>query len=69
MAERAKPKILCAGIAVQDIIMRVQNFPAPGTKVAASEFIVTGADAPPMRRVTIARLDGALPSRAARWQR
>ena len=29
------PKILCAGIAVQDIIMKVENFPAPGTN---SEF-------------------------------
>ena len=58
MAERAKPKILCAGIAVQDIIMRVQNFPAPGTKVAASEFIVTGGGCAANAAVTIARLDG-----------
>jgi sulfofructose kinase len=58
LAERAKPKILCAGIAVQDIIMRVQNFPAPGTKVAASEFIVTGGGCAANAAVTIARLDG-----------
>ena len=58
LAERVQPKILCAGIAVQDIIMRVQNFPAPGTKVAASEFIVTGGGCAANAAVTIARLDG-----------
>jgi sulfofructose kinase len=58
LAERAKPKILCAGIAVQDIVMRVQNFPAAGTKVAASEFIITGGGCAANAAVTIARLDG-----------
>ena len=60
MTERTskKPKILCAGIAVQDIIMRVQNFPAPGTKVSASEFIVTGGGCAANAAVAIARLDG-----------
>ena len=53
-----KPKILCAGIAVQDIVMRVQNFPAPGTKVAASEFIITGGGCAANAAVTIARLKG-----------
>jgi sugar/nucleoside kinase (ribokinase family) len=41
LTERA-PNILCAGIAVQDIVMRVAHFPAPGAKVQASDFIVTG---------------------------
>ena len=53
-----KPKILCAGIAVQDIVMRVQNFPAPGTKVAAGEFIITGGGCAANAAVTIARLKG-----------
>jgi sulfofructose kinase len=53
-----KPKILCAGIAVQDIVMRVQNFPAPGTKVPASEFIITGGGCAANAAVTIARLNG-----------
>jgi sugar/nucleoside kinase (ribokinase family) len=53
-----KPKILCAGIAVQDIVMRVQNFPAPGTKVSASEFIVTGGGCAANAAVAIARLNG-----------
>ena len=52
------PKILCAGIAVQDIVMRVENFPAPGTKVAASEFIITGGGCAANAAVAIARLGG-----------
>jgi sulfofructose kinase len=52
------PKILCAGIAVQDIVMRVENFPAPGTKVAASEFIITGGGCAANAAVAIARLKG-----------
>jgi sulfofructose kinase len=43
---------------VQDIVMRVQSFPAPGTKVAASEFIITGGGCAANAAVTIARLDG-----------
>jgi sugar/nucleoside kinase (ribokinase family) len=49
---------LCAGIAVQDIVMRVQNFPAPGSKVAASEFIITGGGCAANAAVAIARLGG-----------
>jgi sulfofructose kinase len=52
------PKILCAGIAVQDIIMRVENFPAPGTKVPASEFIITGGGCAANAAVATARLGG-----------
>ncbi len=59
MAERATgkgPAILCSGIAVQDIVMRVKNFPAPGTKVHASDFIVTGGGCAANAAVTCARL-------------
>jgi sulfofructose kinase len=52
------PKILCAGIAVQDIVMRVENFPAPGTKVSASEFVITGGGCAANAAVAVARLDG-----------
>ena len=38
--------------------MRVENFPAPGTKVAASEFIITGGGCAANAAVTIARLKG-----------
>jgi len=55
---RKAPKILCAGIAVQDIVMRVENFPAPGAKVSASEFIITGGGCAANAAVAIARLGG-----------
>jgi sulfofructose kinase len=52
------PKILCAGIAVQDIVMRVDRFPVPGTKVAASDFIVTGGGCAANAALAVARLGG-----------
>jgi sulfofructose kinase len=60
LTERAykAPKILCAGIAVQDIVMRVEHFPDPGTKVVASEFIITGGGCAANAAVAIARLNG-----------
>jgi sulfofructose kinase len=57
LTERAR-HILCAGIAVQDIVMRVANFPAPGTKVVASDFIVTGGGCAANAAVAVARLNG-----------
>jgi sulfofructose kinase len=57
LTERA-PKILCAGIAVQDIVMRVERFPAPGAKVSASEFIITGGGCAANAALTVARLSG-----------
>lgn len=50
--------MLCAGIAVQDIVMRVQNFPPPGAKVSASEFIVTGGGCAANAAIAVARLGG-----------
>lgn len=38
--------------------MRVENFPAPGTKVAASEFVITGGGCAANQAVAIARLGG-----------
>jgi sugar/nucleoside kinase (ribokinase family) len=49
---------LCAGIAVQDIVMRVENFPAPGAKVSASDFIITGGGCAANAAVAVARLGG-----------
>ena len=37
--------------------MRVQNFPAPGSKVPASEFVITGGGCAANAAVTIARLN------------
>jgi len=36
-----RPTILCAGGAVQDIVMRVEAFPQAGQKVQASDFVIT----------------------------
>jgi sulfofructose kinase len=52
------PKILCAGIAVQDIVMRVESFPAPGAKVSASDFVITGGGCAANAALTVARLGG-----------
>ena len=38
--------------------MRVENFPAPGAKIAASEFIITGGGCAANAAVAIARLGG-----------
>jgi sulfofructose kinase len=57
LTDRA-PKILCAGIAVHDIVMRVQEFPAPGAKVHASDFIITGGGCAANAALAVARLDG-----------
>jgi sugar/nucleoside kinase (ribokinase family) len=53
---RKKPKILCAGGAVQDIVMRVEQFPKPGGKVQASEFLITSGGQSGNAAVAIARL-------------
>jgi sulfofructose kinase len=52
------PKVLCAGGAVEDIIMRVDRFPEPGTKVPASEFLITSGGQSGNAAVAIARLGG-----------
>ncbi len=54
------PKILCGGIAVQDILMRVTDFPAPGSKVSASDFVITGGGCAANAAVAIARLGGTV---------
>ena len=58
MTERAAPKVLCAGIAVQDIVMRVESFPAPGTKVRGSDFIITGGGCAANAAGAVVRLGG-----------
>jgi sulfofructose kinase len=52
----AAPKILCAGGAVQDIVMRVEKFPSPGEKVSATNFVVTSGGQAGNAAVAIARL-------------
>jgi sulfofructose kinase len=55
---KSAPKILCAGGAVQDIIMRVKKFPQPGIKVQASEFLITSGGQAGNAAVAVARLGG-----------
>lgn len=57
-SERDSPRILCAGGAVQDIVMRVDKFPDAGTKVQASEFLITSGGQAGNAAVAIARLGG-----------
>ncbi|MDP2410154.1 MAG: PfkB family carbohydrate kinase [Pseudolabrys sp.] len=52
------PRILCAGGAVQDIVMRVDQFPAAGSKVQASEFLITSGGQAGNAAVAVARLGG-----------
>jgi sulfofructose kinase len=52
--------ILCAGIAVLDEVFRVRDFPAPDSKVEASEFITIGGGCAANAAVAIARLGGTV---------
>lgn len=56
----AKPaSVLCAGIGVQDIVLRVPHFPPPGGKAMADDFrIVTGGCAV-NASIAVARLGGS----------
>jgi sugar/nucleoside kinase (ribokinase family) len=55
-AAKTAARILCAGGAVQDIIMRVDEFPHAGAKVTASEFLVTSGGQAGNAAVAVARL-------------
>jgi sugar/nucleoside kinase (ribokinase family) len=50
------PSILCAGGAVQDIVMRVDAFPAAGAKVQASDFVITVGGQAGNAAIAVARL-------------
>ena len=52
------PKILCAGIAVQDIVFRVEQFPQPGGKCMTNEFIVVSGGCAVNAAIAVARLGG-----------
>jgi len=51
--------ILCAGGATQDNVMKVEAFPAAGSKVQGSEFVVTIGGQAGNASVAIARLGGS----------
>jgi sulfofructose kinase len=50
------PTVLCAGIAVQDVIFRVERFPTPANKVSAQEVVVTGGGCAANAAIAVARL-------------
>jgi len=52
------PAVLCAGIAVQDIILRVPQFPPPGGKSMADDFMVVSGGCAVNAAIAIARLGG-----------
>ncbi|WP_137043161.1 PfkB family carbohydrate kinase [Pseudolabrys sp. FHR47] len=49
-------RIVCAGGAVQDNVMRVEKFPAPGEKVSATDFVITSGGQAGNAAVAMARL-------------
>jgi sugar/nucleoside kinase (ribokinase family) len=49
---------LCAGIAVEDFLFKVEQFPAPGTKMRASELVATTGGCAANAAVAVARLGG-----------
>ncbi len=57
-APTRSPLILCAGIAVEDYLFKVDTFPAPGTKMHASALVATTGGCAANAAVAIARLGG-----------
>jgi sulfofructose kinase len=53
-----RPVVLCAGIAVEDFIFKVERFPQPGEKVQASTLIATPGGCAANAAVAVARLGG-----------
>jgi sulfofructose kinase len=50
--------VLCAGIAVEDFLFKVESFPAPGTKMRASDLVATIGGCAANAAVAVARLGG-----------
>jgi len=53
-----KAPVLCAGIAVQDIVLRVPRFPPPGGKVMADGFFIVNGGCAVNAAIAVARLGG-----------
>ena len=58
MPSSSAPAVLCAGIAVQDIVFRVAQFPPPGGKCMTNEFIVVSGGCAVNAAIALARLGG-----------
>jgi len=57
-ARTGRPVVLCAGIAVEDFIFKVERFPQPGEKAHASKLIATPGGCAANAAVAVARLGG-----------
>jgi sugar/nucleoside kinase (ribokinase family) len=58
VSSSSAPSILCAGIAVQDIVFRVAQFPAPGGKVMTDQFLIVSGGCAVNAAIAVARLGG-----------
>ncbi len=58
MASSSAPAILCTGIAVQDIVFRVDEFPPPGGKRMTHDFMVILGGCAVNAAIAVARLGG-----------
>ena len=58
MTSSSPPTVLCAGIAVQDIVFRVAEFPQPGGKCMTNQFIVISGGCAVNAAIAVARLGG-----------
>lgn len=54
-----EPVVLCTGIAVQDLIFRVETFPPPGGKTRASAYLAGNGGCAGNAAIAVARLGGA----------
>lgn len=58
-AQHGRPTVLCAGIAGQDLIFRVEEFPPPGGKTRASAYLAVNGGCAGNAAIAVARLGGA----------
>lgn len=57
-ADRSAPLILCVGMPVRDLVLRIDTLPSPGHKIRASAFDQISGGNAPNAAVAIARLGG-----------
>src|SRR2546430_12397912 len=55
-ARGRRPVVLCAGIAVEDFIFKVERFPLPGEKAQASALIATAGGCAANAAIAVSRL-------------
>ena len=58
MPSSEAPVVLCAGIAVQDIVFRVAHFPPPGGKCMTDQFKIVSGGCAVNAAIAVARLGG-----------